>query len=346
MGRGIGQALLALGGGLSGWGGDLATERGKRADREAELALRGYYPAAPEAPALPEAPEPGPAPRTDPMLDAVEAGGGGRTLMPGMRPQPLSATMGMDTDFGDVGPEDPRAYTPAPPRASPAEVAEAVRGVRAPRVPLYGQEYEYHPERTPEGQRQALQDALRQRQQRAAYSAWRQANPGRTEPFEATDDWQAVMAQTLARAAPSSGVDPTLNRQHYDALPASVRQTTPYVEGHDYKNLYDAYARGEIGQTNRTEFRVMFPPNTGGGAGGLTPAQEHSRALEGARGKAQQLASQRVPAQAILEWLNYNYGELGSDVLGGIATSAVQTYAPKEGRGGRRLTGGSINFGN
>lgn len=349
MGLGIGRALAALGGGLTGWGGDLADEQRRTAERDSQLSLRGYFRRAPkvELPAgagvIEAEPQPEPV-GGDILLDAVNRGAG-RTLVPGMRPRPLSATLGMDPDFGDVGPDDVRAYAPGASTTRPStETLEQLKGAirqAAPKeytdpVEMLGGTYDYRSEDTPEGRRQALQNALRERQQRAAYGAWRTANPGRSEPFEATDDWQAVMAQHLGHETNQSTIDPALNRRLFDSLPDSVRSRLPYVEGHDYKPLYDAYVRGEIGQQNRTEFRVMFPPGAGGGSTGeMTATQQRAQRLRQAEGRAATLAMQAYAGGypnvvgVVRNYLRQEFRDISEGEIEGIAAQQARENRPR-----------------
>lgn len=350
MSRGWGRALIALGGGLNDWAGEMSQRRERQQSVDSQLASRGYFRREPKtAMASGGGMMESAVPQSDPMLDAIAQGGGGRSLMPGMRPQPLSATMGMDVDFGDVGPENPSAYAPdtRPAEAQPPSVRpgperlmalkSAIRNA-APKdysetMEFEGGMYEYDPERTPEGRRSGLQAALQRQQQQAAYASWLRNNPGRNVAFEAVDDWQAV------------------NREGLRADTRAAEPSTINVGGRRFPDTPQGQAAAIAWD------RALNPPREtggggGGGGGGMTPTQERTQRRREAAGRAQTLAAEayargsRLPNGArndvvgfVRNYLRQEFPDIPEAEIQGIAATQVRINEPRDGGGGgsRRL---------
>lgn len=231
-GLGIGRALTAGATSLGGYADDLLRERLAHAQEDRSLAAQGFF-----------------------RKDALPAPSAGKVIAP------------LDDAAGASG--DP--MQPTRPQADPQELADALSAVasqsppKEPTARIGGEAYGYRPEMTPQGRALALRQALEDRQDQAAYTAFRGA--GGTEPYEAArGHWSEINRQRIGQAS-RTAVDPAESRRMWEALPEAVRRQAPYIEGHDYKPLYDSFIRGEIGKQDRIDFRVMFPPQGRSGNG-------------------------------------------------------------------------------
>lgn len=283
MGMGFGRALAALGGGFTGWADDMAKVREKRADRDAELAARGIFPVQQQAGAPAQSPRDVLAQvpvakmervtpvRPDPMLAAVAIGGMGRSIVPGMRPEPPSLSPSLEMDS---------APPPEIQRPNPQVVADALRGTQRPRMTLGDAEYEVRPEMTPEGRRDALQRATREPGNRQAFGFLAQNMEGIGD-YNPDVDYTAMQQTvgTSALRARERQVDPAQNRAAYDSIPAEAfpgGHKPSFVTGDNWVSARQRYLNGEMGQKNTIETRVMFPPQ--GSTGELTATQQRAEA--------------------------------------------------------------------
>jgi hypothetical protein len=261
-GLGIGRALTAGATSLGGYADDLLRERLARAQEDRSLAAQGFF----RKSALP-------APSVGKEATSLESYAGDDPLMQvvgrapqgmGIVPQPRTGRSVMGIPVPSAQPAAPA--TPGVDRPHPEDLADALAAVSTPKEPttrIGGEAYGYHPEMTPQGRALALRQALEDREDQAAYTAFRGA--GGTEPYEAArGHWSEINRQRIGQAS-RTAVDPAESRRMWEALPEAVRRQAPYIEGHDYKPLYDSFIRDEIGQQNRVDFRVMFPPQSGGG---------------------------------------------------------------------------------
>lgn len=308
MGLGIGRALAALGGGLSGWGGELADEQRRAAERDSQLSLHGYFRRAPKVqlPASDGVMEQAAQPPVSPA--------GGATA-PWLE---LSHAMGVDPGIREEGVTRPSTETleqlkTAVRQSAPKEYTDPVE--------LLGGTYDYRPEDTPEGRRQALQDALKTRQQRAAYGAWRVANPGRSEPFEATDDWQAVMAQRIAHEG---------NRA---ATPQTIR-----VGGREFPDTPEGEALALAWDRRLNPPRATGGGGVDGGGGDMTATQQRAQRLRQAQGRAATLAAEayarRFPnvVGVVRNHLRQEFSDISEGEIEGIAAEQTRVNRPEQGR--------------
>lgn len=289
MGMGLARALLFGAQGLGQQSELLQRERQAAAEQEQRLAQQGFFRRAlkPDLPSTGNAVEPlrprqaGPASTLGVLGDGGLVGtlsGMGRTLamLPRREMDVTAAEVEPDEHgvFPDLVVRHPAPTGPAPERADPTELADALESAtktgaatagkeHALNVEMNGGTYQFRPELSEQGRTLALQRALKEPGNRAAYTQWRNRHPDQNIGYDAVSDWQSVLAQDVGRETRTE-VDPTRNRQYFDTVNRALGGNLSYIEGHDYKPMYDAYGRGEIGQANRTEFRVMFPPGGGG----------------------------------------------------------------------------------
>lgn len=176
----------------------------------------------------------------------------------------------------------------------------------------------------------AARDALARRTSVASYDAM-----GGAEPFNPAINYPAVQQSRMATEARRPGDQE--QRAAYDAIPAAAfpnGQKPAFTPNMNWVGIAESYTKGEMGQQNRTEFRVTFPPS--GPSGVMSPAQVRAQNVSSAEGRAKTLGLEAVsiaesgrpnfdPVGAVRNSLRQEFGDtLTEGQIQGLAVDAVR----------------------